>query len=198
MAQHILMDTASGEPKARLKGNEYGAALVTLVDPTTGLPYAAGGSSGGGGAVTVADGDDVALGATDDSAASSDSGTFSLIALVKRLLGKLPASLGAKAPTASLSTVPAVGTLTNRSGTITTGGAAQQVAASNSSRIGFSLQNLSTGDLWFTTLGTAAAAQPSIKLASGAYFEAPAGYGGTGAISIYGDTTGQAFAAREW
>lgn len=198
MAQHIIMNTEEGQPKATLKGNGYGAALVTLVDPTTGDPYAAGGSSGGGGAVTVADGADAALGATDDAAASSDSGTFSLIALVKRLLGKLPASLGAKAPTASLSTVPAAGTLTSRSGAITTGGTAQQLAAANADRMGFSVQNLSTGDLWINTLGTAAASQPSIKLVSGAYFETPAGYGATGAISIFGATTGQAFSAREW
>jgi len=50
-------------------------------------------------------------GAAADAAASSDTGTFSLIALVKRLLQKvtaqLPASLGAKTSAASLSVVPA-------------------------------------------------------------------------------------------
>jgi len=45
---------------------------------------AGGGGGGGGGAVTIADGADAALGATTDAAASSDTGTFSLIALVKR------------------------------------------------------------------------------------------------------------------
>jgi hypothetical protein len=39
-------------------------------------------------ATTVADGVDVALGATTDAAASSDAGSFSLISLFKRLLGK--------------------------------------------------------------------------------------------------------------
>lgn len=92
----------------------------------------------------------------------------------------------------------AKGTLTDRSGTITTGGTAQQLAAANASRAGFSVQNLSSADLWINTLGTAAASQPSIKLASGVYFETPAGYGAVGAISIFGATTGQAFAAREW
>jgi hypothetical protein len=90
------------------------------------------------------------------------------------------------------------GTLVNRSGSVTTGGTAQTIAAANTSRIGFSLQNNSTGDLWFNTLATAAASQPSIKLAAGAYFESPAGYGGTGAISVFGATTGQVFSAREW
>lgn len=45
--------------------------------------------------VTVADGTDVALGATTDAAASTDAGTFSLIALVKRLLQKLTTQLPA-------------------------------------------------------------------------------------------------------
>jgi hypothetical protein len=44
------------------------------------------GGGGGGGAVTVADGADVALGAKADAAATTDTGTFSLIALFKRLL----------------------------------------------------------------------------------------------------------------
>lgn len=42
-----------------------------------------------GGTVTMADGADAALGGTADGAASSDAGTFSLIALFKRLLQKL-------------------------------------------------------------------------------------------------------------
>lgn len=44
---------------------------------------------------TVADGSNAALGAKADTAATTDGGTFSLIALVKRLLGKLPGSLSA-------------------------------------------------------------------------------------------------------
>lgn len=43
-------------------------------------------SGGGGGAVTIADGADSTLGAKADSVASSDTGTFSLIALIKRSL----------------------------------------------------------------------------------------------------------------
>lgn len=46
-------------------------------------------SSGGGGAVTIADGDDVALGAKADASATTDTGTFSLISLFKRLLEKV-------------------------------------------------------------------------------------------------------------
>ena len=42
----------------------------------------------GGTAITVADGADVTLGAKADAVATSDTGTFSLIALIKRLLTK--------------------------------------------------------------------------------------------------------------
>ncbi|MER8946087.1 hypothetical protein [Mesorhizobium sp. M0959] len=51
----------------------------------------------------VRDGMDEALGAKADAAAGTDAGTFSLIALVKRLLGKLPSTLGSKTAANSLS-----------------------------------------------------------------------------------------------
>lgn len=89
-------------------------------------------------------------------------------------------------------------TLTSISGTVTAGGTAQNAAAANANRQGFWIQNLSSGDLWINTLATAAAAQPALKLTAGTYYEAPLGGAGTGAISIYGATTGQAFAGREW
>lgn len=44
-------------------------------------------SGGGGGAVTIVDGGSVALGARNDTAATSDTGTFSLISLFKRAMG---------------------------------------------------------------------------------------------------------------
>lgn len=56
---------------------------------------------GGGGAVTVADGADGALGAKADAPATTDAGAASLIALTKRLLGKIP-GFGAAAAAASL------------------------------------------------------------------------------------------------
>ena len=59
------------------------------------------GSAPGNQPVTIADGANVTLGAKADTAATTDSGTFSLIALFKRLLGKIP-SLGAGATAASV------------------------------------------------------------------------------------------------
>lgn len=72
---------------------------VTLVDQS-GDPV-----TGGGGAVTIADGADVALGAKADAAYTTGAG--SVIALLKGLFAKLPASLGAKTGATSLSIVPA-------------------------------------------------------------------------------------------
>ncbi len=153
-----------------------------------------------------------ALGAPADAAASTDTAAVGLLALVKRVLQgittglsslaalveKLPATLGVKAATASLSVVHAQGALADRSGTITAGGTAQQLAAANAARLGLLVQNLSTGDLWLNMLGTATASQPSLLLAAGAYWESPVGFGAVGAVSIFGATTGQAFSAKEW
>lgn len=76
------------------------------------------------------------FGATSDAAATTDAGTFSLLALVKRgmqnwssLLARLPASLGAKTAAASLSIAPAsdatfpvtVGQITSTTTTIASG-----------------------------------------------------------------------------
>lgn len=89
-------------------------------------------------------------------------------------------------------------TLINRSGTITSGGTAQTAAASNAGRKGFSVQNVSGGDLWWSTLATAIQGQPSHKLPPNALYETPLHAVPTGAISIIGGTTGQAFTMREW
>lgn len=90
------------------------------------------------------------------------------------------------------------GSPVSRSGTITTGGTAQTLMSANAARRGWTLQNLSTGDIWVSDVGAAAASQPSLKVPAGALYETPAGYGSVGAVSVFGATTGQAFSAREW
>jgi len=93
----------------------------------------------------------------------------------------------------------AAAAVADRSGSITSGGTAQSLMAQNLSRVDGIFQNQSTGDLWLRWDGTnAAATQPA--------FWAPAGFAcnlsdlgiSTEAVTIYGATTGQAFAAREW
>jgi hypothetical protein len=87
----------------------------------------------------------------------------------------------------------------NRSGSITAGGTAQQLMPANAARLGWSIQNHSTGDLWVNDVGgTAAAIQPSIQVPSGALYESPPGCAPTSSISVFGATTGARFAAREW
>lgn len=87
------------------------------------------------------------------------------------------------------------GTGTGRSGTITLGGTAQQLAAANASRKLLRGQNISTGDLWINeNSGTAAANGTDAYLVSaGATFSVDTNE----AVSIVGATTGQAFTATE-
>ena len=99
----------------------------------------------------------------------------------------------------TLAQVPPVGTVTrtDKSGTITTGGSAQTIIAANTSRKGWELQNNSSGDLWFNTLAAAIVGEPSFKLAPGQSYSTDSGFADTGAVSLIGATTGQAFSARE-
>lgn len=91
------------------------------------------------------------------------------------------------------------GTLRDQSGSIATGGTAQQLMPANGRRRGFSVYNLSSADLWINELGAAAVAgQPSLKITAGTYYETPASGVGVQAVSILGATAGQQFTAREW
>ena len=87
---------------------------------------------------------------------------------------------------------------TNRSGTITAGGTAQELLASSTTRYGLSLLNLSAGDIWLSFFGPAAASAPAIRIAAGALYETPPTCYPRAAVSIFGATTGQAFTAFEW
>ena len=84
---------------------------------------------------------------------------------------------------------------TDVSGTITTGGTAQSLASANASRKGFSIQNISTGDLWVRAGGVAAVGV-GVKVPAGALYEFS--YPPSQAISIFGAVTGQAFTAQDF
>lgn len=92
------------------------------------------------------------------------------------------------------------GTLTDRSGSIATGGTSQQVAAASEGRFFLLIQNVSSGDLW-VNFGTAAVTdQPSIKLVAGASLElssAGSGWVPEEAVHIVGAATGQKFVVKE-
>lgn len=95
--------------------------------------------------------------------------------------------------------VDIVGTLDDRSGTITTGGAAQTIAAAKPYRRYLIVENISGGDLWANFGIPAVANQPSLRIPPGGAMEfstllgvIPSAY-----VSLIGATTGQAFVAKE-
>lgn len=87
------------------------------------------------------------------------------------------------------------GTAANKSGSITTGGTAQVLAAANTARTMLVGQNISSGDLWINEIGGTATADTagSYRVPSGAGFQVNTAL----AISIVGATTGQKFTATE-
>lgn len=106
-----------------------------------------------------------------------------------------PAPSGSASDPMSVSS-PALPAGTDRSGSITTGGTAQALAASNTSRKGLVGQNISAGDLWINEIGGTAAVDTagSYKVTSGSPFSVSTNR----AISIIGATTGQKFTATEY
>lgn len=85
------------------------------------------------------------------------------------------------------------------SGSLAAGGSAQTLFGGIVPANGFLVQNNSSAALWISDVGTASAGGASIQLAAnGGVFATPSGYKPAGAVSLYGATTGQAFAARRW
>lgn len=85
------------------------------------------------------------------------------------------------------------------SGTVVTGGSAQTLFGGIVPANGYVVQNNSSAALWVSDVGVASAGGASIQLvANGGTFATPSGYKPAGAVSLYGATTGQAFAARRW
>jgi hypothetical protein len=216
------------KPALLFDGPSGSAYRVILVD-ANGAPYSAGGGGGGGSGVDreivittyrartagtgYAVGDAITATRILDVSGSSalqvgttvwyNETTPAAIATAPNVAHLTLAGAGAltdaELRAAAVRVVPATGTLTDRSGTITSGGTAQQLMAANAARMGFAVQNLSAGDLWIRTDGSAAvASQPSLKLSAGDYYETPAGGQPVGVVSIFGATTAQAFTAREW
>lgn len=121
-----------------------GPAQPVYITNATGDPVPTTGGGGGGGSgdasaanqttqIAAEQAIQAALGAPADAAATTDAGTFSLIALFKRLLGKLttqlPAALGPQTAATSLSVTRPTTTATLQTGATATGnGTAWSVA----------------------------------------------------------------------
>lgn len=85
------------------------------------------------------------------------------------------------------------------SGAVSAGGSAQTLFGGIVPANGFLVQNNSSAVLWVSDVGAAAAGGGSIQVAAnGGVFTTPPGYKPSGAVSLFGATTGQAFAARRW
>ncbi len=89
------------------------------------------------------------------------------------------------------------GRVTDRSGTIATGGTQQNVMPANAKRAYLFIQNVSSGDLWIDLTVPAVSASPSIRLPAGAVYSCESGFIPTDAINIIGATLGQAYSAKE-
>lgn len=84
------------------------------------------------------------------------------------------------------------------SGTITTGGTAQILAAARSTRRGWWLRNNSTTSLYVSDITTAIIGAASLEIKVGELYESAYGGCSSSALSIIGATTGQSFTAREY
>ncbi len=95
------------------------------------------------------------------------------------------------------------GPLTDRSGSITEGGTAQQIAAANAARRYFFICNTSV-EILYVNVGATATSANSYPLAAAASAGAPGGslvfegsFIPSGSVSILGATTGSTFVAKE-
>jgi hypothetical protein len=110
---------------------------------------------------------------------------------------------GVSTPVGSQNPLPVINTAavaaSDGSGTVATGGTAQTLFGGVVPANGFLVQNNSNAALWLSDVGMASAGGASVQLAaSGGLFVTPSGYKPAGAVSLFGGTTGQAFAARRW
>ena len=107
------------------------------------------------------------------------------------------AAVGAANPLPVINTAGAAAS--DGSGTVAAGGSAQTLFGGAVPANGFLVQNNSSAALWICDTGTASAGGASLQLAAnGGIFVTPDGYKPAGAVSLFGATTGQAFAARRW
>lgn len=115
------------------------------------------------------------------------------------LVGNVATPVQAAAPLPVINTAGAAAV--DGSGTITTGGAAQTLFAGAVPANGYLVANLNASGgrvLYISDVGVAAATGASIPIAPQAAFVTPPGYKPPGAVSIFGTTTADGFAARKW
>src|SRR6266567_5198222 len=110
-------------------------------------------------------------------------------------------SAGISTPVGPQNPLPVINTAgavaSDGSGTLATGGSAQTLFGGIVPTNGFLVQNNSSAVLWISDVGVASAGGASVQLAAnGGIFATASGYKPAGPVSLFGATTGQAFAAR--
>lgn len=115
-----------------------------------------------------------------------------------------PASVvgGVATPVSSTAPLPVINAAgsaaVDGSGAVATGGTPQTVFGGVVPVNGYLVANNSPATLYVSDVGTATSGGASIPIPAGAVFTTPSGYKPAGPLSLYGGTTGQAFAARRW
>ncbi len=116
----------------------------------------------------------------------------------------IPAAVvgGIATPVASTAPLPVINAAgfpaLDGSGTVAAGGTAQTLFGGIVPVNGYLVANNSSAPLYVSDVGTATPGGASVPIAAGTVFATPSGYQPPGAVSLYGGTTGQAFAARRW
>jgi hypothetical protein len=109
---------------------------------------------------------------------------------------------GVATPISATSPLPVINTAgsiaIDGSGTIGVGGAAQTLFGGIAPGDGWLVANNSSATIYVSDVGAATPGGASIPITPSAVFATPSGYRPAGPVSIYGATTGQAFAARRW
>lgn len=98
----------------------------------------------------------------------------------------------------SSTALPTRGSPINRSGSITTGGTSQQLAAVKADRVHFEFQNISDEDQYINFDAAAVADSNSFKIVPGGSYNNPPQFCPNGTITVIGATTGKKFVAKEF
>jgi hypothetical protein len=105
-----------------------------------------------------------------------------------------PVSAVAPLPVINSAGSPAV----DGSGTVAVGGAPQLLFGGITPVNGWLVANNSSSTLYVSDVGSATMGGASIPIPAGTVFVTPSGYRPGGPVSLYGASTGQAYAARRW
>lgn len=145
-------------------------------------------------ATTVADAANVTFGAKADAATCATTNTA--MACFRQLHTDVTAAIPAGTNTIG-SIAPLAVATTDKSGTITTGGTAQNAIASNASRKGWCIQNTDAAEVMYVRVNGTASATTGTKLVAGAQTCNQVNMIDTAAVSVFAATTAHAWSGFE-